>query len=30
MAKEIFVEGHRISDNDPCYVIAEIGDNHMG
>jgi len=30
MAKEIFVEGHRISDNDPCYVIAEIGANHMG
>ena len=30
MAKEIFVEGHRISDNDPCYVIAEIGAIHMG
>ena len=30
MAKELLVEGHKISDNEPCYVIAEIGANHMG
>ena len=30
MSKELFVDGHKISDHDPCYVIAEIGANHMG
>jgi sialic acid synthase len=30
MVKELIIEGYKISDNDPCYVIAEVGANHMG
>jgi len=28
--RELFVDGRRISDGDPAYVIAEVGHNHQG
>ncbi|MGH3110379.1 MAG: N-acetylneuraminate synthase family protein [Gaiellaceae bacterium] len=28
--KELFVNGRRIADDEPAYVIAEIGHNHQG
>jgi sialic acid synthase len=28
--RELFIEGRRIADDEPCYVIAEIGNNHQG
>jgi N-acetylneuraminate synthase/sialic acid synthase len=28
--REFFINGHRIADDAPCYVIAEIGHNHGG
>lgn len=30
MARELTIAGHRIADDEPCYVIAEIGNNHGG
>jgi N-acetylneuraminate synthase/sialic acid synthase len=28
--REITINGHRIADDEPCYVIAEVGHNHGG
>lgn len=28
--REIVINGHRIADDEPCYVIAEVGHNHGG
>ena len=28
--RELFIDGTRIADDEPCYVIAEIGHNHQG
>lgn len=28
--RELTIDGRRIADNEPCYVIAEIGGNHGG
>lgn len=30
MDRELFIDGVRIADDAPCYVIAEIGHNHQG
>ena len=30
MAPELIIEGRVISDDSDCYVVAEIGANHMG
>lgn len=30
MARELFINGRRIADDEPCWVIAEIGGNHGG
>src|SRR5262249_52935475 len=30
MARELVINGTRIDDDSPCYVIAEIGHNHQG
>ncbi|MCC6178141.1 MAG: N-acetylneuraminate synthase family protein [Chloroflexi bacterium] len=30
MARELVINGTRIDDESPCYVIAEIGHNHQG
>ncbi len=30
MPREIEIDGVRIADDEPCYVIAEIGHNHQG
>ncbi len=30
MNREFFIDGVRIADDEPCYVIAEIGHNHQG
>lgn len=28
--RELVINGHRIADDEPCYVIAELGHNHQG
>lgn len=28
--RELVIDGRRIADDEPCYVIAEIGNNHSG
>lgn len=28
--RELIIAGRRISDDDPCYVVAEVGHNHGG
>lgn len=28
--RELVIDGRSINDNEPCYVVAEIGNNHMG
>jgi N-acetylneuraminate synthase/sialic acid synthase len=28
--RELIINGHRIADEEPCYVIAEVGHNHGG
>ncbi len=28
--RELIIAGRRIADDEPCYVIAEIGNNHQG
>lgn len=28
--RELIIDGRRIADDEPCYVIAEIGNNHGG
>ena len=30
MMDPVLIAGHRIGDNEPCYVVAEIGINHNG
>lgn len=30
MSREFLIDGVRIADDEPCYVIAEIGHNHQG
>jgi len=30
MDREFVIDGTRVADNEPCYVIAEIGHNHQG
>ena len=30
MNREFYIDGVRIADDEPCYVIAEIGHNHQG
>ena len=30
MRRELIIDGHRIEEGGPCYVIAEIGHNHQG
>ena len=30
MRREIEIDGVRIADDEPCYIIAEIGHNHQG
>src|SRR5919202_4209117 len=30
MSRELTVDGVRIADDAPCYVIAEVGHNHQG
>ncbi|TMJ95403.1 MAG: N-acetylneuraminate synthase, partial [Actinobacteria bacterium] len=30
MSRQLTVDGVRIADDAPCYVIAEIGHNHQG
>jgi N-acetylneuraminate synthase/sialic acid synthase len=30
MKRELFIDGVRIADDEPCYLIAEIGHNHQG
>lgn len=30
MARELTIAGRRIADDEPCYVIAEVGSNHAG
>lgn len=30
MSRELTIDGVRIADDEPCYVIAEIGHNHQG
>ena len=30
MTRELTIQGRRIADDTPCYVIAEIGHNHQG
>ena len=30
MRKEVIIGNKKISDNDPCFIIAEIGINHNG
>lgn len=30
MSRELILDGRRIADDEPCYVIAELGHNHGG
>lgn len=30
MARELTIDGRRIADDEPCYVVAEVGNNHQG